>query len=270
MKLVGVIGDPISHSLSPRMHRYWLGQTKVVGDYVPLPVKTENLSEVLCALPKMGFYGVNITIPHKISVLMIADEVTERASAIGAANTLTFRPDGSIHADNTDGIGFIENLRNNAPKWKPTETSALILGAGGASRAVISALLDAGTPEITLANRTKEKAEALQAIFGDKVRVQDWENFDVSRHGLIVNTTSLGMTGQPQLEISLEKLQPDTIVNDLVYNPIETPLLASAKQAGCFTIDGLGMLIHQGIPGFERWFGVRPEVTDELRKLLLS
>ncbi len=270
--LAGVIGSPIAHSKSPELHRHWLQTYGVAGFYIPMDVASGDLEQVLRSLPKMGFVGVNITIPHKEAVLGIADLVTDRATLIGAANTLIFRKDGKIHADNTDGYGFIENLRAGAPDWQPKAGAAVVLGAGGAARAVIVALLDAGVPRIILTNRTRSRAEKLQYDFGNRVEVVDWVQAGnvLEEAALVVNTSSLGMVGHPEMRIPLDGLRPATIVTDLVYTPLRTTLLESAALKGCVTVDGLGMLLHQGVPGFERWFGPRPAVTDVTRQAVLA
>lgn len=272
IKLAGVIGSPIAHSKSPKLHRHWLSTYGISGDYVPLHVESENLESVLRALPKMGFVGVNITIPHKIAVMEFADQISDRATLIGAANTLVLKQDGRILADNTDGFGFLANLKQGAPSWKADAGPALVFGAGGAARAVISALLDAGSREIFLTNRTRPKSDALRAEFGSKITVVEWVqagNF-VERAATIVNTTSLGMVGSAEFRVPLDGLRAGTVVTDLVYNPLRTKLLDTAAEAGCVTVDGLGMLLHQGVPGFERWFGVRPEVTEATRLAVLG
>lgn len=270
--LAGVIGNPISHSRSPLMHKHWLRRYDLRGDYVPLQVAEGDLERVVRTLPRMGFVGANVTLPHKTAVLQIADHQSDRATLIGAANTLTFRDDGSIFADNTDGYGFMSNVRQGAPNWDPKSGPALVLGAGGAARAIIVALADAGVPQILLANRTRAKAEALKADFGQRIRIVDWVQVGnvVEDAAIVINTTSLGMTGQPALRIPLDGLQPDTVVTDIVYSPLQTPLLQTAAAMGCVTVDGLGMLLHQGVPGFERWFGKRPEVDDALRAAVLA
>ena len=269
--LAGVMGHPVAHSRSPRLHGYWLRRLGLPGHYVPLDVAPENLREVLACLPKAGFVGVNVTIPHKEAVLALADIVTDRAALIGAANTLTFQADGRIRADNTDGHGFLENLRQTAPHWRAEDGPAVVLGAGGAARAVIVALRDAGAPEIVICNRTRVRAEQLCQEFGARLRVEDWAQAGnaIARAATLVNTTSLGMAGQPDLPVALDRLQPGTVVNDLVYTPLETRLLRIAAERGCIAVDGLGMLIHQAVPGFERWFGARPEVDAETREVLL-
>ena len=270
--LAGVIGKPIAHSKSPRLHRHWLAKYGIAGDYVPLHVDKDDLAEVLRALPKMGFVGANVTIPHKVAALEIADHVSDRATLIGAANTLIFHEDGKIIADNTDGYGFLANLKQGAPDWRPDLGPAAVLGAGGAARAVIVSLLDAGVPEILLANRTRTKADVLRSEFGSRVRVFEWVQAGnmIEAATTVVNTTSLGMVGSPELRVPLDGLQPGTVVTDLVYNPLHTHLLDEAEKAGCTVVDGLGMLLHQGVPGFERWFGVRPEVDQATRDAVLA
>lgn len=270
--LAGVIGNPISHSRSPRLHKHWLKTYGIIGDYVPLHVTDEDLAEVIAALPRMGFVGVNITIPHKVAVLQLADQVSDRATLIGAANTLIFRADGKVHADNTDGYGFLANLRLGAPDWDPSAGPAAVLGAGGAARAVIAALIEAGTTEILLSNRTRPKAEVLKADFGSRVTVVDWVQAGnmIEASSTVVNTTSLGMVGAADFRVPLDGLRRGMVVTDLVYTPLRTRLLQAAEEAGCTTVDGLGMLLHQGVPGFERWFGQRPQVDDATRAAVLG
>ncbi|TNC74304.1 shikimate dehydrogenase [Rubellimicrobium roseum] len=269
--LAGVVGRPIAHSRSPRLHRHWLSRHGIAGDYVALEVGEDDLEEVLRALPKAGFRGVNVTIPHKLAALRLADEATERAQRIGAANLLVFR-EGRILADNTDGEGFLNALRRGAPGWDPAAGPATVLGAGGAARAVIVTLLDAGVPEILLTNRTRETAEALAKEFGDRVRVHDWVQAGnaVEDGRTVVNTTSLGMVGKPELRVPLDGLREGHVVMDLIYAPLETRLLREARETGAVAVDGLGMLLHQAVPAFERWFGVRPEVDEALRAAVLA
>ena len=269
--LAGVIGSPIAHSKSPQLHGHWLKVNGLQGYYIPMDVAADDLAEVLKTLPKMGFVGLNVTVPHKEKVLHLADLVTDRATLIGAANTLIFRKDGKIHADNTDGYGFVQNLRQNAPDWRPESGPAAVLGAGGAARAVVASLLDAGVPEILISNRTRVRAEALQADFGKRVTVVDWVQAGnmLEQATTVVNTTSLGMIGKPPLRVPLDGLRKDAVVTDLVYAPLKTRLLAEAETIGCTTVDGLGMLLFQAVPGFERWFGVRPEVDSATRAAVL-
>ena len=270
--LAGVIGDPIAHSRSPRLHGHWLARYGIDGHYVPLHVTRETLHDTLRLLPELGFTGVNVTIPHKETVLQIADSVTDRAALIGAANTLTFTANGRMQADNTDGAGFIENVKQYTPGWSVAEGPALVLGAGGAARAVVCTLLAEGCPKIFLVNRTRARAEALHQDFGARVQVMDWTRIPelLDETALLVNTTSLGMSGGQPLHINLDRLHPQTIVSDIVYTPLETDLLRDAAEIGCHTIDGLGMLLHQAAPGFARWFGQTPEVDDDLRAAVLA
>ena len=269
--LAGVIGHPIAHSKSPQLQRHWLKTLGLSGYYIPMDVNPDNLAQVLDTLPKAGFVGVNVTVPHKERVMELAHQITDRAALIGAANTLVFRDDGTIHADNTDGYGFIENLRQGAPNWVPNAGPAAVLGAGGAARAVVSALLDAGVPEILISNRTRLRAELLQNDFGKRLKVIDWVQAGnmLEEATTVVNTTSLGMIGKPELRVPLDGLQPGTVVTDLVYAPLKTRLLAEAEAAGCTTVDGLGMLLYQAVPGFERWFGQRPTVDAATRAAVL-
>lgn len=270
--LAGVIGCPIAQSRSPTLHRHWLNRYGILGYYVPMPVLPEHLGGILRTLPQAGFVGVNVTIPHKEAVLALADIVTDRAALIGAANTLIFRPDGKIHADNTDGYGFMANLRQNAPDWRPESGPAAVIGAGGAARAVVAALLESGVTEIRIANRTRLRADQIKAEFGARLVVYDWAQVGNMLDGAatVVNATSMGMTGKPPLRVPLDALSSQALVTDLVYNPLVTPFLADAAARGCRIVDGLGMLLHQGAPGFERWFGQRPEVDDELRRAMLE
>ena len=269
--LAGVIGHPIAHSKSPKLHGHWLKEHGLDGHYVPIDVAPENLEAVLRMMPKMGYVGANVTIPHKERALEIADQVTDRATLIGAANTLIFLEDGKILADNTDGYGFIQNLRNGSPDWDPTAGAAVVLGAGGAARAVLASLLDVGVPEILLSNRTRARAEQLRDDFGARIKVIEWvQAGNVMEDGAtVVNTTSLGMTGKPELRVPLDGLNAVAVVTDLVYTPLMTNFLETAHAKGCTTVDGLGMLLHQAVPGFERWFGPRPEVTNDVRRVML-
>ncbi|MCP1167609.1 shikimate dehydrogenase [Limimaricola litoreus] len=269
--LAGVLGAPIAHSRSPRLFAHWLSELKIEGHYVPLHVEPKDFDEVVRTLPRMGFRGANVTLPHKLAALQIADHVSDRAKRIGAANTLTFREDG-IHADNTDGHGFIANLRQNAPDWSASAGPAVVLGAGGAARAVLDALIEAGVPEIRLANRTRARAEALAEAFGPKIRVIDWAETApvLDSAATLVNTTSLGMAGADPFDLDLSTLPVSALATDLVYTPLDTPMLIAARARGCRTVDGLGMLLHQAVPGFERWFGATPQVTEALRRTVLA
>jgi shikimate dehydrogenase len=269
--LAGVIGASVAHSKSPLLHGYWLRRYNIAGFYIPMEVTQSDLEQVIRTLPMAGFVGVNITIPHKEAVMAIADQITDRATLIGACNTLIFRKDGKIHADNTDGYGFLENLRTGAPSWDPASGSALVLGAGGAARAVVASLIDAGVPQILLSNRTRARAERLRDDFGQRVQVVDWVQAGnaIEEAHLVVNTTSLGMAGKSELRVPLDGLRSGMVVTDLVYTPLKTRLLLEAEAAGCTVVDGLGMLLHQAVPGFERWFGLRPEVDAATRDAVL-
>lgn len=269
--LAGVIGWPISHSKSPTLHGHWLKRYDLSGYYVPIGLSQDDFESGLRSLPKLGFKGVNVTIPHKETVLALADSVTDAASLIGAANTVHFHPDGSIGVDNTDGYGFIRNIRQHAPKWKPKAGPALVLGAGGAARAVVWALLNEGVPTIRLTNRTRIRADMLAEHFGARVEVIDWNYASDAMDGAstIVNTTSLGMDGQPELQVKFDAASPEALATDIVYTPLITPFLERAAAHGLTTVDGLGMLLHQAVPGFESWFGHLPEVDDDLRQAVL-
>jgi shikimate dehydrogenase len=270
--LAGVIGSPIAHSRSPALHNYWLCRYGIKGHYVPLDIAQGDLREALQMLPRLGFVGVNVTIPHKETMLGLADIVTDRAALIGAANTLIFRADGKVHADNTDGSGFVANLRQYAPDWKPKSGPAMVFGAGGAARAVIAALIEVGAPEIRVTNRTRARAEALRADFGAKITVVDWvlSGNALDDVATVINTTALGMVGKPPFKVSLDGLNKNALVNDLVYTPLRTEFLDAAAARGCATVDGLGMLLHQAAPGFERWFNIRPDVDDAARNAVLA
>jgi len=270
--LAGVIGHPIAHSRSPALHGFWLRRYGVKGHYIPMDVAPADLETTLRHLPKIGFVGLNVTLPHKEAVLKIADVITDRAALIGAANTLIFRKDGKIHADNTDGAGFVANLRQNAPHWVPAAGPAAVFGAGGAARAVVAALIEVGVPEIRIANRSRPRAEALRADFGAKLVVYDWVQAANMLEGAatVINTTSLGMAGKPEFRVPLDAIEPGAVVNDLVYNPLKTAFLAEAEERGATIVDGLGMLLHQAAPGFERWFGPTPAVDEATRQAVLS
>ena len=275
-RLAGVLGWPIGHSLSPRLHGYWLERYKIDGAYVPLAVRPEDFTQALAALPKLGFAGVNVTVPHKEAALDLADSADAQAQRVGAANTLVFSEDGRIEAFNTDGHGFIENLRGNADLSALAGGPAVVLGAGGAARSVVAALLDAGAPQVRVVNRTKSRAEALVSDMSDGAANEiipiDWDGRADALAGaaILVNTTVLGMAGQAPLELDLGQLPKSAVVNDLVYTPLQTELLKTAASCGNRTLDGLGMLLHQARPGFEAWFGIEPEITPALRRFVLA
>ncbi len=269
-KLAGVMGWPVDHSLSPRLHGYWLEANGIDGAYLPLAVAPEHFAEALRVLALLGFRGVNVTVPHKEAALDAVDVADLLARRIGAVNTITVRDDGSLEGTNTDAYGFTEQLKATVPDWQASGGAAVIIGAGGAARAICVALLDAGVAEIRIVNRTLARAEALATAVGGPVRVLPWAGRAnaVGDAALVVNTTTLGMTGQPALDLDAASINNDAVVCDIVYAPLQTPLLRAAAGCGLRTVDGLGMLIHQARPGFEAWFGVAPEITDDVRAFL--
>ena len=272
MKRAGVMGWPVEHSRSPLLHGFWLKEHRIDGEYVLLPVRPDELPAALRGLGARGFAGCNLTIPHKQAALAIVDEIDASAARIGAINTVVVRPGGALEGRNTDAFGFRENLRAAQPGWRAAADPAVVLGAGGAARAVVAALLDDGAPEIRLVNRSRDRAAALAAALGGAIEVVDWaRRADVlAGAALLVNTTSLGMTGQPPLELPLDALPKTALVNDIVYAPLETPLLSAARRRGNPVVDGLGMLLHQARPAFAAWFGVMPEVTPALRAMMVA
>jgi shikimate dehydrogenase len=269
-KLAGVMGWPVGHSRSPRLHGYWLERYGIDGTYVPLAVPPAHFAQALRMLALMGFRGVNVTVPHKEAALAAVDTLDSTARRIGAVNTVMMEPDGTLRGTNTDAVGFLEHLRASAPAWTPNAGPAVVIGAGGAARAVIVALQDAGVREIRIVNRTRDRAEQLAMALDGALGVLSWvaRNSALANAALVVNTTSLGMTGQPALEIDLAALPAGACVFDCVYAPLETALLAQARARGLVAVDGLGMLIHQARAGFTAWFGVEPEVDDTLRRFL--
>ena len=274
-RLAGIMGWPVAHSRSPALHNFWLVEHDIDGVYVPLAVRPEHLAQALRALPALGFRGCNLTIPHKKAALSVVDRIDPVARRIGAINTIVVAADGSLEGCNTDAYGFRENLRDSAPEWRPAAGPAVVLGAGGAARAVVAALAEAGVREIRLVNRTRERAAVLACDLGSAalaVTVWPWEarNDALDKAGLMVNTTSLGMTGEPDLAIDLSLLPRSSVVVDIVYVPLETKLLAAARRRGHVVIDGLGMLLHQARPGFAAWFGAPVEATPALRQAVLA
>lgn len=272
--IAGVMGWPIGHSRSPLLHGFWLRHYGIDGAYVPLAVPPDRAEQAIRALPAMGFRGCNVTIPHKEVAFRIVDRLDSSARRIGAVNTIIVAADGTLEGRNTDGFGFWENLVATAPAiWSVTRGPSVVLGAGGAARAVVVALLDAGAPEIRLLNRTQARAAEIAADLGDpRIKVGAWDRRDKALDGavLLVNSTSQGMNGYPPLEIDLSALPTDAIVTDIVYVPLVTPLLAAAAARGNPVVDGLGMLLHQARPGFHAWFGTDPQVTDDLRCFVLD
>jgi shikimate dehydrogenase len=266
-RLAGITGWPVSHSRSPRLHGFWLDRYGVDGAYVPLPIDPADFPAAIRGLMLAGFAGVNVTIPHKTAAFAVCDTVDASARRAGAVNTLVF-DNGRITGSNTDGWGFLESLRANGVD--PAAGPALILGAGGSARAVAAVLLDLGV-STTIANRTRDRAEAIARELPGLL-VTDWDarNQALSDHALLINTTSLGMAGQPPLEIDLDRAAAGLTVTDIVYVPLETPLLAAARARGITAVDGLGMLLYQAVPGFRAWFGVDPTVDDPLRRFVAA
>jgi shikimate dehydrogenase len=267
-KAACVIGWPVEHSRSPLIHNYWFKQHGLDAEYRREAVPPEQFNDFITHLAARGYVGANVTVPHK-EVALALSEPDDRARAVGAVNTLWL--DGArLRSTNTDVEGFIGNLDATAPGWDRSLQSALVLGAGGAARAVVFGLLERGIGRIFLVNRTAGRAAALRTQFGDRLMLARWSDLDrlMAEAGLLVNTTSLGMTGQPPLTIDLARLPAGAVVSDLVYAPLETALLAAARSRGLRAVDGLGMLLHQAGGGFQRWFGMRPQVTEALRALV--
>ena len=268
--LAGVMGWPVAHSRSPQIHNYWLQKYGIKGAYVQLAVQPGDLAVALPGLSALGFRGCNITIPHKVDALKLVHEVDANAQRVGAINTIVVQADGSLKGMNTDGFGYIQSLLDAQPNWNAGTGPVTVLGAGGAARAIVLALADRGAKEIRLLNRTAGKAESLAAEFGGPVKALPWNE----RHAaladvaLLVNTTSQGMHGNPPLDLTLDALPKHALVSDVIYVPLETPLLAAARQRGNHTVNGLGMLLNQARPAFEAWFGVMPDLTPELKQAI--
>lgn len=274
-RLAGIMGWPVAHSRSPALHGFWLAEHRIDGAYVPLAVEPNRLEQALRALPALGFRGCNLTIPHKQAALAVMDRVDPFARRIGAMNTVVVAADGRLEGSNTDVFGFRENLREQAPKWHAKGGRAVVLGSGGSARSVVAALIADGVSEIRLVNRTTAHAEALARDLAQPethIAVHPWEarNMALRDTSILVNTTSLGMDKEPPLDIDLAGLPVSAVVVDIVYVPLETGLLAAARRRGNPAVDGLGMLLHQGRPGFEDWFGVGVSVTPALRAAMLA
>ena len=270
--LAGVIGNPIAHSKSPKLHNYWLSKYKINGFYIPFSVTNDKLETSIKSLIELGFSGVNITIPHKTNVLSFADSITDRAALIGAANTLYFSKSGKIHADNTDGYGFIQNIVDEIPDYDFYDKTALIYGAGGSARAIASALLSNGVKEVGITNRTRSKAQIISENLGAKVSVVDWRAAPdtIKKVDIIINATSMGMVGQPDFSQPISRAKKTALVVDIVYNPLITGLIKEAKKLKLKTVGGIGMLINQAVPGFEHWFQKKPQVDEEIRRLIIE
>lgn len=271
-RVAGVAGWPVKHSRSPRIHNYWLDRYGIDGVYVPFPVRPETAHDAFRALPALGFRGLNVTVPNKEEAFRAMDAVDDMAARMKAVNTIVVRDDGSLFGSNTDAFGFLESIAESGAGWEVSAGPVLVLGAGGAARAIVAGLCDAGAGEIRIANRTAARAEAIRDEFGSSVVCVAWEERSAALDGaaLAVNTTSLGMEGQPPLDLDLDPLSGTAIVYDIVYVPLETPLLAAARGRGNRAVDGLGMLLHQARPGFREWFGTDPEVDAALRDHVLA
>jgi len=265
--MAGVMGWPVMHSRSPMMHNYWMEQQGLAGTYVPLAIEPGKIGPALRAMHPLGFAGCNLTIPHKQDAMEIVDEVDEVAKKIGAISCVVVRDDGSLFGTNNDWLGFLGNLKEFHPDWRADAGPVTVIGAGGGSRAVCYALLDQGVTEIRLVNRTRERAEKLAEEFGGPIAVHAWEERHDALDGaaMAVNVTSQGMQGETALDIQLDALPVDAIAADIIYIPLETPFLAAARARGNPTLNGVGMLLHQGPPAWKRWFGVEPQVTPDLR-----
>jgi shikimate dehydrogenase len=268
--LAGVMGWPVAHSRSPAIHNHWIRHYGLNGSYVLLPVQPERINDAVRGLRALGFAGCNITIPHKVAAMPLVDRIDPLAARIGAINTVVAEPDGTLAGYNTDAYGYIQSLLDAQPDWRADAGPVTVLGAGGAARAILVALAERGAREIRLCNRSLDKAQALASEFGAPIRAVPWEQREEALEGcaLLVNTTSLGMKGQAPLDIALDRLPRHALVSDIIYVPLETPLLAAARQRGHATVNGLGMLLNQARPAFQHWFGVMPEVTAELRRLV--
>lgn len=273
----GVVGWPVGHSLSPAMHRFWLAEHGLQGRYDPLPVPPAELPAAFARVRAGELRGFNVTIPHKVAALDLVDRVSDRAARAGAVNTVSSDEAGTLLGDSTDGFGFLASVAEAVPGFAAGLAPVCLLGAGGAARSIAAALLDAGAPEVRLVNRSPGRAEAIRALLGDRIAVLSWHEMRTAAAGagLLVNSTSLGMTGQPPLDPAvlaalLQALPGDALVADIVYNPLETELLRAAGRRGHRAVDGLGMLLHQGRPGFAAWFGVMPAVTPALRAAVLD
>jgi shikimate dehydrogenase len=268
--LVGIIGMPVTHSRSPLINNFWLNVHGIRGFYAPLAVKPERLKQALPGLVALGFRGCNVTMPHKQTAMALLDRVNETSRRIGAVNTIVVEEDGTLSGFNNDGNGFVQSLRDVNPDWRADAGPILLLGAGGSTRAIVVALLENGAQQIRIANRTAEKAEALAKEYGAAVSTVAWEDRHdaVADVALLVNCTNQGMIGKPALDINLKRLASTTLVGDLIYTPLESPFLAQARERGCVTVNGLGLLLNQARFAFKAWFGVFPDITPDLLKAI--
>jgi len=268
--LAGVMGWPVMHSRSPVLHNYFFRHYGLLGTYVPLAIKPDDLGDALRGLRPLGFAGCSLTIPHKERALAIVDEIDPIAQRMGAISCVVVRSDGSLLGTNNDGYGFVHNILQHRPAWRADAGPVVIVGAGGGARAVAWSLAERGAREIRVVNRTLPRAQALAREFGPPVTAMAWDERHRALEGaaMLVNTTSQGMVGNPPLDLNLDALPASALVTDIVYAPLETPLLADARRRGNPTVDGLGMLLHQARPAWKAWFGIEPEITSELRALV--
>jgi shikimate dehydrogenase len=268
--LAGVMGDPVMHSRSPKLHNYWLAKYGLSGVYVPLAITAGQLRAALRALPALGFSGCNLTIPHKEAALEIVDQIDPLARRIGAVNCVVVAADGSLEGQNHDAFGYIESVREAQPSWRADRGPIIVIGAGGGARAVLVSLIDAGASEIRLVNRTLARAKSLARELGGSIIALNWQEREVALEdaAMLINATSQGMVGEPPLDLALDSLPVSALVSDIIYIPRETALLAAARKRGNQTVNGLGMLLHQARPAFHAWFGIMPEVTAELRAMI--
>jgi shikimate dehydrogenase len=264
--IAGLLGWPVAHSRSPVIHNHWLAHYNIPGRYVLFPVPPEKLEQAVRGIAALGLRGCNVTTPHKQAIFPLLDRVDDLARRIGAVNTVVVEKDGTLTGFNNDGNGFIQSLRDADPRWRPDSGPILVLGAGGAARAVAASLVAQGAKEIRLVNRTLEKAQEIADAVGPAVKVLPWEQREEAAEGiaLLANATSLGMAGKPPLDMSLNRLPASALVGDLIYIPPETPLLAAARAHGNTCVNGLGLLLNQARPAFNAWFGVMPEITPAL------
>ena len=265
--LAGVMGDPVMHSRSPKLHNYWLAKYGLAGAYVPLAITAGYLRAALRALPALGFSGCNLTIPHKEAALALVDKVDPLARRIGAVNCVVVAADGSLEGQNHDAFGYVESIREAQPSWRADRGPIVVIGAGGGARAVLVGLLDGGAREIRLVNRTPARAKSLARELGGPIIALNWNEREAALGGaaMLINATNQGMVGEPALDLALDSLPVTALVSDIIYIPRETALLAAARKRGNPTVNGLGMLLHQARPAFHAWFGIMPEVTPELR-----
>lgn len=270
--MAGVMGWPVAHSRSPLIHNHWIKKYQLSGAYGRFPVEPKNLEAAIRGLSALGLAGCNITIPHKVEAMQYMDWVDPHAQKIGAINTVVVQANGTRHGYNNDGFGYLQSLKEAHAQWRADTGPVVVLGAGGAARAILVALLQEGATEIRLLNRTLDKAQALAQEFGTSIQALPWSQRHeaLAQAALLINTTNQGMHGTPALDLTLDELPTTALVSDIIYTPLVTPLLEQARQRGNTTVNGLGMLIHQARPAFEAWFGVKPAATSEISDLLIA